>query len=191
MANIYLVSFKIGSFYHSNIALAENPEDVKAHYSEYEEVYISDGNEGDLREAERKGKPVITVEHIEEIKEDKDMHDYNYYEAIEADIRQYIEDNYTPEELEEMGREEAEEKLNDEMWTADEVTGNGSGSYTFSTYKAECYICHNLDLLAEAVEEFGGNTDVLKNGAEACDVTIRCYLLGQVLGTVLDEVFNQ
>ena len=65
MANIYLVSFKIGSFYHSNIALAENPEDVKAHYSEYEDVFISNGNEGDLREAERKGKPIITVEHKE------------------------------------------------------------------------------------------------------------------------------
>lgn len=65
MANIYLVSFKIGSFYHSNIALAENPEDVRAYYSEYTEVSVSDGNEGDLREAERKGKPVITVEHKE------------------------------------------------------------------------------------------------------------------------------
>ena len=65
MANIYLVSFKIGSFYHSNIALAETAEDVRAHYSEYTEVSVSDGNEGDLREAERKGKPIITVEHKE------------------------------------------------------------------------------------------------------------------------------
>ena len=32
------------------------------------------------------------------------------------------------------------------------------------------------------------NYDVLKDGAEACDVTIRCYILGQVLDEVLDEL---
>lgn len=28
----------------------------------------------------------------------------------------------------------------------------------------------------------------LEKGAEACDVTIRCYLLGQAISEVLDEV---
>lgn len=40
----------------------------------------------------------------------------------------------------------------------------------------------------EAVEEFGGSMDVLKDGAEACDVTIRCYLLPQAIAAALDEV---
>lgn len=47
---------------------------------------------------------------------------------------------------------------------------------------------HNWDLLAEALENFGQDgTDILKQGAEAMDVTIRCYLLGQAIAEVLEE----
>lgn len=112
---------------------------------------------------------------------------YNYEEAVKSDIVDYINDNYGGDLSQFADKDEAYEALNDELWTADSVTGNGSGSYWFNRWKAEEAICHNLDLLGEAVEEFGGNCDVLKNGAEACDVTIRCYLLGQVLGEVLDD----
>ena len=115
---------------------------------------------------------------------------YNYLRAVTADAKEYIEENYTAEEIADMllDRYNWECTLCDDMWTADSVTGNGSGSYTFSTYQAEEYICHNLDLLAEAVEEFGGVVDVLKNGAEACDVTIRCHLLSQAIAAALDEI---
>jgi hypothetical protein len=68
------------------------------------------------------------------------------------------------------------------------VTGNASGSYTFSTWQAEENLCHNLDLLGEALKEFGDGADFLEKGAEACDVTIRCYLLGQAISEALDEV---
>lgn len=114
------------------------------------------------------------------------MTKYNYYEAMKADVTDYIRNNIDLADYSD--KDEAQEQLNDEMWTADSVTGNGSGSYTFNTYKAEENICHNLDLLAEACEEFGSNTDILKDGAEACDVTIRCYLLGQTIAEVLDEM---
>ena len=121
------------------------------------------------------------------------MEQYNYYEAVKADILEYIRDNYTVEELKDLlfDPEDFGSRLHDDMWIADSVTGNASGSYTFSTYKAEEYICHNLDLLAEAVEEFGGDMDVLKSGAEACDVTIRCYLLGHVIPEALEELTKQ
>ena len=47
---------------------------------------------------------------------------------------------------------------------------------------------HNWDLLAEALENFGQDgTDILKQGSEAMDVTIRCYLLGQAIAEVLEE----
>lgn len=47
---------------------------------------------------------------------------------------------------------------------------------------------HNWDLLAEALENFGQDgTDILKQGAEAMDVTIRYYLLGQAIAEVLEE----
>ena len=114
------------------------------------------------------------------------MEKYNYYEAMKADVTYYIRNNIDLADY--TDKDEAQDQLNDEMWTADSVTGNGSGSYTFSTYEAEENLCHNLDLLAEACEEFGSDTDILKDGAEACDVTIRCYLLGQTIAEVLDEM---
>ena len=115
------------------------------------------------------------------------MEKYNYLEAVKSSVRDYIENEidtniYTRDELEEM--------LNDDMFTVDSVTGNASGSYTFSTWKAEENLCHNLDLLQEALAEFGCGVDYIEKGAEACDVTIRCYLLGQAIGEVLTEIYG-
>lgn len=117
------------------------------------------------------------------------MEKYNYNEIVKADVKEYIQEHYTTEEIIEglTEREEFDQKLYDEMWTADEVTGNGSGSYTFSTWQAEENLCHNMELLAEALEDFGCDLDYIEKGAEACDVTIRCYLLGSALAEILDE----
>lgn len=112
--------------------------------------------------------------------------DYNYMEAMTEDIREYIKNEVTLSDYSD--RDELEEHLNETLWIEDSVTGNASGSYTFSTYQAEEYICHNLDLLAEAVKEFGCDENVLEKGAEWCDVTIRCYLLGQAIAEVLDDL---
>jgi hypothetical protein len=102
----------------------------------------------------------------------------------------YIGENYTTEEIAEklLDVDIFQEELNDQLWIEDSVTGNGSGSYTFSTWKAEEYICHNLDLLREAAMEFGCDVDILKKGAEYCDVTIRCYLLSQAIAETLEEL---
>lgn len=111
---------------------------------------------------------------------------YNYLEAIKKDVREYINDEI---ELSDFGSlEELEEKLNDNLWINDSVTGNASGSYYCNSWKAEEALSHNWDLLAEALENFGQDgTDILKKGAEAMDVTIRCYLLGQAITEVLEE----
>ena len=112
--------------------------------------------------------------------------DYNYMEAMTEDIREYIKNEVTLSDYSD--RDELEEHLNETLWIEDSVTGNASGSYTFSTYQAEEYICHNLDLLTEAVKEFGCDENVLEKGAEWCDVTIRCYLIGQAIAEVLDDL---
>ena len=112
---------------------------------------------------------------------------YDYREAVKNDVLEYINNEVDLEEWR-GDRDGLEEKLNDDLWTVDSVTGNASGSYTFNTYEAEENLCHNLDLLAEACEEFGGGCDLLKDGAEACDVTIRCYLLGECIAAALDEI---
>lgn len=114
------------------------------------------------------------------------MEKYNYFEAVNSDVREYFEDN--KESYKGLDRDELAEKLNEDCWTADSVTGNGSGSYTFNSWSAEENLCHNLDLLAEAFEEFGGCCDILKDGAEACDVTIRCYLLGSAISELCDKL---
>ena len=114
------------------------------------------------------------------------MEKYNYFEAVKEDVKQYIEDHEVTVTAD--NREELQESLYDEMFISDSVTGNASGSYTFNTWQAEENLCHNLDLLAEACEEFGSDMDLLKSGAESCDVTIRCYLLSSALSEVLDEL---
>lgn len=114
---------------------------------------------------------------------------YDYREAVKNDVLDYIRNEIDFSEFDTL--EELEEKLNDDLWMVDSVTGNGSGSYTFSRYEAEENICHNLDLLGEALEEFGGSCDILKDGAEAADVTIRCYLLAGAIAEALEELEDE
>lgn len=118
------------------------------------------------------------------------MERYDYYEVIKDDLKTFIEDNYNLNDFEDS--EEAYEEIYEKAWVSDSVTGNASGSYFCNSWHAEEAICHNLDLLGEAFEAFcEDGADVLKNGAEFCDVTIRCYLLSQVLSEVLDELMEE
>lgn len=115
------------------------------------------------------------------------MEKYNYLEQVTADAKEAVLENMEYWDFDD--REELEEVAHEELWADDSVTGNGSGSYFFSTWKAEEALCHNLDLLAEACEEFGQDIgEAVKRGAEFCDVTIRCYLLGQAIAAALDEL---
>ena len=121
-------------------------------------------------------------------------YNYDYNTAVTEDVQSYLDDNYSEEELIEKlatDRDAFEQELNDTLWTEDSVTGNGSGSYTFNTYEAESNLCHNLDLLVEAIDNMGGTIDgAIRNGAESCDVTIRCYLLSQAISEVLDNFYD-
>lgn len=117
---------------------------------------------------------------------------YDYREAMRNDINDAIDEKErwigkTIKEAYE-DADEAYDQLFDDMWTDDSVTGNGSGSYTFNTYKAEEYLAHNFDILGEALEEFGcDGSYITEQGVEACDVTIRCYLLPEILREVIEE----
>lgn len=114
------------------------------------------------------------------------MERYDYLEAVKEDVLNYINENNIVVTSE--NRDEVETDLNDRLFVSDSVTGNASGSYTFNTWTAEEYLCHNWELLGEALTEFGCDMSYLEKGAEACDVTIRCYLLGQAISEVLDEI---
>lgn len=114
------------------------------------------------------------------------MTQYNYYEAVKSDVLDYISNEINYSDYEDL--DELSEYLNETLWVEDSVTGNASGSYTFNAYEAEENLCHNMDLLQEALNEFGYGTEYLKNGPEACDVTIRCYLLSQAITESLEEI---
>lgn len=115
------------------------------------------------------------------------MEKYNYREAVTNDAKRAILENYYDRHF--TDREELEEIANDELWIDDSVTGNASGSYTFNTWQAEENLCHNMDELEEACDEFGQDIgEAVKQGAEYCDTTIRCYLLGQAISAALDEL---
>lgn len=118
------------------------------------------------------------------------MKTYNYLEAITDDVREYINEEINRTDWTD-NRDGLEEKLNDDLWIDDGVTGNASGSYTFNAYQAEENLCHNMELLEEACGEFGDDMgELVKKGAETCDVTIRCYLLSRTIADVLDELEN-
>lgn len=119
----------------------------------------------------------------------------DYYKQMNADIRDYLLDLYTEEEIREKleDRDEWETELNDDLWTCDSVTGNGSGSYTFNRWQAKEYVLGSIDLLHEALREFCVDADrivekFLDEDWEYFDVTIRCYILDYVLYEVLDEI---
>ena len=117
------------------------------------------------------------------------MEKYDYRQAVREDILDYIKEHDI--QVTDKNREEVQGFLYDTLFVEDSVTGNASGSYTFNTWKAEEYLCHNLDLLAEAIDEFGADAGTYKDcieSAETADVTIRCYLLTECLSSVLDEL---
>jgi len=122
------------------------------------------------------------------------MTEYNYLKAMIEDIKDYIRNNAELDRNDlEYGREDLEEKLYDDLWTEDSVTGNASGSYTFNRYQAAEYVNDNIDLLHEALTEFCVDADTivdkfLSEDFEYFDVTIRCYLLRQAIAEALDEI---
>ena len=117
------------------------------------------------------------------------MKKYNYKEVMKNDvleaINEYMEyENVSVEDLD-------VDTLKDFLWTGDSVTGNGSGSYTMNSAKAKDYVLDNEDLQIEVIKEFGLDSEDIAehlHDYEYWDVSIRCYLLDEVLQGVLEEL---
>ena len=123
---------------------------------------------------------------------------YNYVDALKDDIKDWIESDDI--DIKSYGdRYDAESGINDDLWTNDSVTGNGSGSYTYNREEAKKYLFDSADgmeLLKEAVSEFGIEAEdiaehMMEEDWEWFDVTIRCYALGQAISEVLDELWDE
>ena len=120
---------------------------------------------------------------------------YDYLQAVKDDVREYIEDNDILTEYSDLDKDDLYEKLNDDLWTDDSVTGNGSGSYTFDRNEAKEYLfdSNGFEYFAEMIPEFGIDAKEIADRLasqdwEWFDVSIRCYLLGQAISEVLDEL---
>lgn len=114
------------------------------------------------------------------------MEKYNYKEAVKDDVKQYIEEEIDYQDYESI--EELKDYLNYTLQYDGGVTRNCSDSYTCNAWQAEEYLCHNLDLLAEALEQAGQGLTVLHEGAESCDVIIRSYVLGEAIEQAVNEL---
>ena len=63
MKKYFSVSFKYSeNVYCSNVAHAESAEDVKNHYSKYKWVSVSECGEQEVKDARRRGKPIVEIE---------------------------------------------------------------------------------------------------------------------------------
>lgn len=133
---------------------------------------------------------------LDELRSKIESYSYNYEHAVYTDAKAEIEEMLKNGEIvlsDYTSRpDDFEEDIYDRLWICDSVTGNGSGSYTFNTYRAEMYLAHNWDLLQEALDEFGVNgEDILEHGPEWCDVTIRCHLLRNAIAQIVDDMDNE
>ena len=121
---------------------------------------------------------------------------YNYKEQIRADVKEWIEDN--KEQIEGLYRHDAYEVVYDSCWVDDSVTGNASGSYTFSRWEArqnffndedsEEYIDQMIEDGFTCRESVG--RAVQESQWELLDVSIRCWLLCDAVSDVLDEYYD-
>lgn len=117
--------------------------------------------------------------------------EYNYLENITDDVMEFIKNEVDLQEYD--NEDDFVEYLNDTLWVNDSVTGNGSGSYTFNSYKAKEYVVDNMELVAEMAYEFGIDNETLgekfrNEEWEYFDVSIRCYLLSQAIAEAIEKM---
>lgn len=118
---------------------------------------------------------------------------YDYRIEMANDILNYIQSNITFEDWE--FRVDFEDYLYNELWADNSITGN-DGNYYSTESDCEAFLAYNLDLMMEACEEFCVDMKTLlqhyHNGdlARYLDCTIRCYLLGEVIYEILNDIWK-
>lgn len=131
----------------------------------------------------------------------KTTYNYNYENALYLDVKNYLFENPDvianrwDEEKKAVDIDGLKDDLNDILFSEDSVTGNASGSYTFSRYDAQEYVTENIDTCLEALEFFDVDAKTvgekfLYNDWEYFDVTIRCYLLAGIVDWVVNDLFD-
>lgn len=118
----------------------------------------------------------------------------SYEKEVKDSVIDYIKDNYTEKEIIKNLRDKDDfyEKLNDDLWVCDSVTGNGSGSFHFSTYKSKVRVLEAIEeeeeTIKDMINEFSINCSEHIGDWEFWDVSLRCYVLGVAISEALDEL---
>lgn len=128
---------------------------------------------------------------------------YNYKEAIKQDVKEWVEDHHSEifDCKNDFSSEAAYENyvyeyIYDGCFVADSVTGNASGSYTFSRYQARENFFNDPDsddyidgLVGDGfADEKRIGCLVRESDWEQIDVLIRCWLLNVIVCEVVDEI---
>lgn len=112
----------------------------------------------------------------------------DYIYELTDDIKRWMDDN---DWVSSGDKDDDYENLNDALWVEDSVTGNASGSYTFSRSKALENIDGAEDVIEDMIQEGWVDKDTIAEHFldwEYWDVSIRCYLLGEAIDMALDEL---
>ena len=119
------------------------------------------------------------------------MEKYDYYTEVANDIECWMDKDGDPFDLSQFeNREEAAEFLRDELWSEDEITGNGPYGYA-SEEECEEFLCHNWDLVIESFDTFGVSildlrAQYKKNSlARYIDCFVRLYVLDNAIDAAL------
>ena len=104
----------------------------------------------------------------------------DYKNEIKQDLLEYAKENEGA----------SLEQFREYAWTADSVTGNGSGSYTFNSAQAAENVADLIfsDELLDMFREFGEDHIPVEKGPEYIDVSIRCFLLDEVISENEEEI---
>ena len=174
MKKTFRVTFKYSdSVYCGNICIAESIEDVKRAYSKYEWSSVEEATEYDLEEAQKKGKPIITLE-APEIEEEADP------EELRTRALEILEDDET--------FMEAVDYLDRENGFAD-----GYACYPMWELNDYCAGMSACDLLEKLTKDFNCNDDFFYwsiYGLESTDDKCALYRDNTCTEEVLDNMIS-
>ena len=109
--------------------------------------------------------------------------DWNdYLEEVESCAKDAILEAY------DYDPDQSWDSVYDDLFCDDSVTGNGSGSFTFSTVQAAENVAGVIwdDGFTEYCKDMGFDGVPTEQGPEAVDVIARCAALGQLAGALED-----
>lgn len=117
---------------------------------------------------------------------------YDYRRAITNDIKEYINDNQMFPEPDET-YDDYIERLDDELWVVDTITGNG-GFYYGTEEECAGYIGYGITEFVNAQEEYGWEwSDTMREQfqqapARFIDCMIRTTLLAECIEKAVEEL---